>query len=165
MRLLLLNFLALLLTMTYLNANEHFVLPEEKSDMIFSLKSKIERAQKLRIMTQNIAHSTLNKSIEKQLLKDGTFELIVVDKKSAGYFAKYINTTVYLPPEPQTITVFNLNILIVDESDVCFSSLPFSSVTFQRDIGQVLCTTNKEEIIYALDVFKRFKERFVPYHL
>ena len=162
MRLLILNFLAFLITTTHLNANEHFVLPEEKSDMISSLKSKIERAKILRVITQSMDHNGLNKSIEKQLQKEGIFELIVVDQKSAAYFAKYKNTTVYLPPE--TMPFFSLNILLVDESDVCFSSLSFNNTALQRDIGQIICTTNKEELTYALDVFRRFKERFVPYH-
>ena len=163
MRLFLLNFIAILLVSTQLNANEHFLLPEQKSALIESLKSKIERAHTLRIVTQILEHSQLSKSIEKKLLKGGVFELVVADVKSAAYYAKYKNSTVYIPSNTDLFENFTLNILIIDQSDVCFSSLPFNSATLQRKIGHVACTTNPEDVSFALDAFKRFKARFERY--
>ncbi|MEE8587967.1 MAG: hypothetical protein V3S80_01330, partial [Sulfurimonadaceae bacterium] len=59
---------------------------------------------------------------------------------------------------------YSLNILLIDESDVCFSSLSFSEAILKRNIGEVICTTNREEIDFAIDIEKRFSKRFEDYN-
>ena len=152
----------MMLTLT-LSANEHYLLPEEKSDLLYSLKRKIERAENITIITQVLDYPSLSSSIEKALKKETTLQLITTDLTSAAYYAKYRNTTVKVPVSQRLADNFHLNILLIDQSDVCFSTLTFSEADLNTAIGEVTCTTNVEEITFALDIKKRFTERFEDY--
>ncbi len=154
---------ATVLFSTLLIANEHYLLPEHKSDLLHTLKRKIERAQSFTIITSGLDNPALSKSIEKALKKERHFTLITTDLPTAAYYAKYKNTTVKIPRSGRMRDDFYLNILIVDESDVCFSTLPFNETVLKKAIGEVTCTTEREEIGFALDIQKRFTERFEDY--
>jgi len=154
---------ALMLTLT-LSANEHYLLPEAKSDLIHSLKRKIQRAESITIITRSLDNSALSKSIEKALKQGASFNLITTNMTTAAYYAKYKNTIVKVPNSQRLTNNFHLNILLIDQSDVCFSTLSFSDADLKRDIGEVMCTTNIEEITFALDIKKRFTERFEDYN-
>jgi len=153
---------AIVLTLT-LSANEHYLLPEEKSDLMHSLKRKIERAENITMITSSLDNPSLSKSIEKALKQAACFNLITTDMQSAAYYAKYKNTTVKVPVSQRLADNFHLNILLIDQSDVCFSTLSFSDADLKRGIGAVTCTTNDEEITFALDIQKHFSERFEDY--
>jgi len=159
--------LPLILSMIMLSfslcANEHYLLPEEKSDLIHSLKRKIERAESITIITSSLDSPSLSKSIEKALKQEARFQLITTDIPSAAYYAKYKNTTIKVPVSQRLADNFHLNILLIDQSDVCFSTLSFSDTDLKRGIGEVTCTTNSEEITFALDIKRRFTERFEDY--
>ena len=146
-----------------LTANEHYLLPEHKSDLIHTLKRKIERAGTITIITSKLESPALTKSIEKSLTNKARFHLLTTDMTSAAYYAKYKNSSVKVPHSNRLIENFHLNILLIDESDVCFSTLAFSESVWKRDIGEVICTTDREEIDFAIDVRRRFKERFEDY--
>ena len=152
-----------ILTLT-LGANEHYLLPEEKSDLLHSLKRKVERAENITIITSSLDNPSLSKSIEKALKREAHFKLITTDLTSAAYYAKYKNTAVKVPDSQRFADSFHLNILLIDQSDVCFSTLSFSETDLQTDIGEVTCTTNGEEITFALDIKRRFTERFEDYN-
>ncbi len=151
------------LTLT-LTANEHYLLPEHKSDLIHTLKRKIERANNITIITSGLDNPSLSKSIEKALKKGAHFHLLTTDITDAAYYAKYKNTTVKVPTSDRLTDNYSLNILLIDESDVCFSSLSFSEAILKRNIGEVICTTNREEIGFAIDIEKRFSKRFEDYN-
>lgn len=150
------------LTLT-LTANEHYLLPEHKSDLIHTFKRKIDRAQNITIITSGLDNPSLSKSIENALLKEAHLHLLTTDILSAAYYAKYKNTTVKVPTSDRLSDNFALNILLIDESDVCFSTLAFSEAVLKRSIGEVTCTTNGEEIDFAIDLKRRFSERFEGY--
>ena len=152
-----------MLTLT-LGANEHYLLPEEKSDLLYSLKRKIERAESITIVTSSLDNPSLSKSIEKALKQETYFKLITTDIASAAYYAKYKNTVVKVPVSKRLADGFHLNILLIDQSDVCFSTLSFSDADFKTAIGAVTCTTNNEEIAFAVAIVKRFTERFEDYN-
>ena len=160
--------LALILSMIMLSfslcANEHYLLPEEKSDLMHSLKRKIQRAENITIITSSLDNPSLSKSIEKALKQGTNFKLITTNITSAAYYAKYRNTTVKVPTSQRLADSFHLNILLINQSDVCFSTLPFSDVDLKRGIGAVTCTTNIEEIMFVLDIIKRYTERFEDYN-
>ncbi|MEN8146022.1 MAG: hypothetical protein ABFR02_00220 [Campylobacterota bacterium] len=147
-----------------LYANEHYLLPEHKSDLMYTLKKKIDRAEHITIVTGELENPSLAKSIEKAIKRGARFHLITTHHKSAAYFAKYKNTRVHLPASRDLSEKFALNLLLIDESDVCFSTLAFSEAVVKRSIGEVICTTNREEIDFAQEIKKRFTERFEDYH-
>ncbi|MGB5964452.1 MAG: hypothetical protein WBF77_08355 [Sulfurimonadaceae bacterium] len=151
------------LTLT-LTANEHYLLPEHKSDLMHTLKGKIERANNITIITHGLDNPSLSKSIEKALKKEAHFRLLTTDIRNAAYYAKYKNTTVKIPTSDRLTDNYSLNILLIDESDVCFSSLSFSEAILKGNIGEVICTTNREEIAFAKEIEKRFTERFEEYN-
>ena len=151
------------LTLT-LTANEHYLLPEHKSDLMHTLKRKIERANSITMITSGLDSPSLAKSIEKALKKGAYFHLLTTDITDAAYYAKYKNTTVKVPASNRMADSFSLNILLIGESDVCFSTLSFSEAILKRNIGEVICTTNREEIIFAKEIEKRFTERFEDYN-
>lgn len=145
-------------------ANEHYLLPEHRSNLIHTLKSKIERAEHITVITPELENSALSKSIEKALRKESHFTLITTDKRAAAYYAKYKNTTVKIAGSDRLTDNFSLNILLIDKSDVCFSTLAFSESSLKEKIGQVICTTSREEIDFAIDIKKRYMERFEEYN-
>ena len=153
-----------LLLYSKLNANEHYLLPEHKSDLMYTLKQKVDRADRITIVTSELENPSLSKSIEKAIHRGAAFHLITTHHKSAAYFAKYKNTRVHLPASRDLTEKFALNLLLIDESDVCFSTLPFSDAIVKRSIGEVICTTNREEIDFAKEIEKRFTERFENYN-
>lgn len=147
-----------------LTANEHYLLPEHQSDLMHTLKRKIERAGTITLITRKLDSPSLTKSIEKSLLNKASFHLITTDMATAAYYAKYKNSSVKIPRSNRLTEIFHLNILLIDESDVCFSTLPLSEGIWKREIGEVICTTEREEIDFALDIKRRFTERFEDYN-
>ena len=147
-----------------LNANEHYLLPEHKSDLIHTLKQKIERAHNITVITNGLDDSSLAKSIEKALKKEARLHLLTTDITTASYYAKYKNTAVKIPTSNRMAENFHLNIVLIDKGDVCFSTLSFTQTAMKRDIGEVICTTNREEIDFAIDIQKRFTARFEDYN-
>ena len=144
-------------------ANEHYLLPEHKSNLMRTLKLKIERAHTITIITQRLDSNTLSRSIEKSLGSNAKLELITTDLTTASYFAKYKNTTVKVPLSKDLTKIFTLNILLIDNSDICFSSLPFDEAVLRHEIGQVICTTDSEEIKFGEQIKAKFMERFETY--
>ena len=147
-----------------LAADEQFLLPENRSDMIHTLKRKIERAREITIITSHLNTPTLSRSLEKTLRHNHNFILVTTDQKSAAFYAKYKNTEVFVPPSSRELENFSIHILLIDKSDVCFSSLPFDEKVLRRETGWVSCTTDKEEIAFAQQLAKTFIQRFEPYN-
>jgi len=144
-------------------ANEHYLLPEQKSDLMRTLKLKIERAHTITIITQKLDSSMLSRSIEKSLRNHAKLLLITTDLSTASYYAKYKNVTIKVPTAQHLSETFTLNILLIDESDICISSLPFDENILKREIGQVICTTDSEDIRFGEEITKKFIERFEAY--
>ena len=144
-------------------ANEHYLLPEHKSNLMRTLKLKIERAFSITIITQRLDSNTLSRSIEKGLRANTKLEIITTDLTTASYFAKYKSTTVKVPLSKDLAKVFTLNILLIDKSDICFSTLPFDEAILRREIGQVICTTDEEEIKFGEEIKVKFMKRFETY--
>ncbi len=147
-----------------LTANEHYLLPEHKSDLMHTFKQKISRADTVTIISAQLESPSLAKSIEKAVLNGSNLCLITSDLKSAAYYAKYKNTRIKVPTSGRIAETFFINILLIDQSDVCFSSLEFSEEVFKKSIGTVTCTTNREDIDFAIDIEKRFSKRFEDYN-
>ena len=146
-----------------LDANEHYLLPEHNSDLIHTLKQKISRAQTITIISGELQSPSLAASIEKAIADDRRLHLITTDLNSAAYYAKYKNSIVKVPvSDPQAVT-FSVSLLLIDESDICFSSLPFSEAVLRAQIGEVICTTNREDIDFGKRIKAAFMERFVDY--
>ena len=80
-----------------LSANEYYLLPEHKSDLLHTLKQKIDRARTITIISSELESPVLSRSIEKALLKGSCLHLITTSLKSAAYYAKYKNTSVNVP--------------------------------------------------------------------
>ena len=156
--------LTLTLLFSTLVADEYYLLPEQKSDLLYTLKRKIARAHTLSIITTDLESATLSRSIEKHLKKELHFLLITPSLPSAAYYAKYKNTQVYIAASQRPLKHFNINIFIIDESDICISSLPLNEEILGHSQGTVSCTTAKEEIDFGRDVIKRYLQRFEPYH-
>ncbi len=146
-----------------LNANEHYLLPEHQSDLMHTLKRKIARAENITIITSGLSNPSLAKSIEKALTDGATFHLITPDLDTAAYYAKYKNTTVKVPVSNRVTEQFHLNVLSIDGSDVCISTLAFDTAVLTKRIGEVICTTSREEIAFAKEIEQRFNERFEDY--
>ncbi len=146
-----------------LNANEHYLLPEHKSDLLHTLKQKLDRSRTITIICSELESPSLARSIEKALLKGSDFHLITTSLKSAAYYAKYKNTLVKVPVSGRIGDKFSLNILIIDRSDICFSTIAFSEALLKNHIGNVVCTTDEEDIAFGKKVEKSFIERFEEY--
>lgn len=157
----LMTFICLALT---LNADEHYLLPEQKSDLIHTLKMKIERAKSVTIITNRLDSPALLKSIEKALSRNSEFRLITSSLESAAFYAKYKNTKVKVPVSTRVGENFALNLFLIDESDVCFSTVAFSHADLNLKIGEVICTTDSEDIRFAKELEKRFSHRFEDYN-
>ncbi len=153
---------AILFTLA-LNADEHYLLPEQKSDLLHTLKMKIARAENLTIITGKLESKTLLRSIEKGLHRGAKFRLITSSFKSAAFYAKYKGTNVKVPASARISENFALNILLIDKSDVCFSSVAFSETDLKSFIGEAVCTTDNEDILFAHKVEKYFSDRFENY--
>ena len=153
----------LTLTIT-LSSDEHYLLPEHNSDLLHTLKLKIERATAITVITGELASPAIARSIEKSLQRGATLDLITTDFKSAAYFSKYKNTLVHVPKDEGMKEKFMLNILIIDNSDVCFSSVAFSEILFKRNIGEVICTTDQETVLFGKKTEKSFLDRFEAYN-
>ncbi len=161
MRLFILFLLTLLLQLS-LCANEYFLLPEQKADLLYSLKRKIARADQISIVTPQLHFQSLSRSIEKALKKGATLTLITSDLNSASIYAKFKNSRVKVAPQ-NTIAQLHLTLLLIDQSDVCFTSIALSEESLHKDIGNVICTTNNEDIAFAQSIIKKYSERFVDY--
>ena len=157
-------FISLFIVQTALYANEHYLIPEQKSDLIHTLKRKIERAHSLSIITSQLESATLDRSIQKLLKNEGNFVLITTSKTTAAYYAKYKNTSIYLPKERRPLSTFKIHILLIDHSDVCISSVAFSNEQLQKEHAIVICTTAQEEVDFATHLKKLYQERFTDYH-
>ncbi len=144
-------------------SNEYFLLNEQKSTLLASLNSKILRAQHITIITTAFKVTSLAHSLEKVLSKGSSLTLIVTDLQNAAYYAKYKNSSVYVYKGKRPLKNFSLHIFIIDESDVCFSSLPFDEELLRRTIGTVTCSTDPEEIAYAKRLTILFTKRFKRY--
>lgn len=147
-----------------LSADEHYLLPEHNSDLMHSLKLKIERATAVTLITGGLAGPSIARSIEKSLQRGATLHLITTDFKSAAYFSKYRNTLVNVPKDKGIKERFALNILIIDKSDICFSSVAFSEILLKRNIGEVICTTDQESVLFGKKTEKSFSDRFEAYN-
>ena len=106
-------FMGVTVLLLTLNANEHYLLPEHRSDLMHTLKLKIERAEHLTIISSGLDNPSLAKSIEKAIGKKALFHLITTDLASAAYYAKYKNTSVKIPTSSRIEESFNLNILLL----------------------------------------------------
>jgi len=69
-----------------------------------------------------------------------------------------------VPVSERPLKNFSLTLLLIDESDICFSSLPFSEALLQIQIGEVICTTESEEIAFGKRIKAAFMERFEDYN-
>ncbi|MDA3945115.1 MAG: hypothetical protein PF439_00325 [Helicobacteraceae bacterium] len=156
--------IALISLLSTLNANEHYLLPDHKSDLTHTLKLKIARAESLTIITSELDNSALATSIEKALKRGMRFQLITTSFDSAAFYAKYRETLVKVPLSNRINESFFLNILLIDKSDVCFSSVAFSEKQMQNNIGEVICTTNQEDLMFAKKIEKSYVERFEDYN-
>ena len=156
--------IAILVLALPLIANEHYLLPEHKSDFMHTLKRKIARAESITIISSRLDNPSLSKSIEKAIKHGAAFHLITTDLTSASFYAKYKNTQVDVPTSQRLRETFNLNILLIDRSDVCFSTLAFDEAVLKKEIGMVTCTTNKEDIAFAINIEQDFTERFEDYN-
>ena len=145
------------------NANEHYLLPDNRSDLLHTMQQKIERAGSVTIITQELKEPALTRSIEKALRKGTRLHLITGDLESAAFFAKYRNTRVSVPASGRIGEKFALNILIIDKSDACFSGVAFSEAALGSNIGEVTCTTDQEDVGFAEEIGKRFTQRFEAY--
>ncbi len=155
--------IALLLLPVGLAANEHYLLPEHKTDLIHTLKRKIERAENITLIVTELDDASLGKSIEKALRRGASLELITPDMQTAAYYAKYRNTAVRVPSNSRSDDSFTLNILLIDKSDVCFSTVGFNETQLGKATGMAVCTTQKEEIDFASGIEKRLHEHFENY--
>jgi len=147
-----------------LNANEHYLLPEHNSDLMNTLKQKISRAQTITIISGELRSPSLARSIERAIEENRRFHLITTDLDSAAYYAKYKNGIVKVPVSDRQIESFSLSLLLIDESDICFSSLAFNEAVLNKQIGEVICTTNSEEIAFGKRIKAAFMERFEDYN-
>lgn len=147
-----------------LDANEHYLLPEHNSNLIYALKQKISRAETITIISGELQSPLLGRSIEKAIANDRRFHLITADLNTAAYYAKYKNSIVKVPVSDRPMKNFSLTLLLIDESDICFSSLAFSEALLRTQIGEVICTTNREEIAFGKQIKAAFMERFEDYN-
>jgi len=155
---------AITLLFNTLHANEHYLLPEHNSDLIHTLKQKISRAETITIISGELQNPSLAESIEKAVADNRRFYLITTDLDSAAYYAKYTNTVVKVPVSDPPLKNFSMTLLLIDESDICFSSLPFSEALLRTQIGEVICTTESEEIAFGKRIKAAFMERFEEYN-
>ena len=153
---------AFILLVLPLNADEYYLLPAQKSDLLHTLKMKIERAHNVTIITKKLESPLLFKSIEKGLLNGAKFQLVTSSLESASFYAKYKSTTVKVPAD--TGNNLALNLLLIDESDVCFSSVAFNDNDLGTFIGEVICTTDKNKINFAQEIELYFSNSFENYH-
>ena len=157
-------FMILQMHLTLLNANEHFLLPDQKSDLIYSLKSKIKRAEHITLFTSHLHSPQMDKAIEKAISRGATLRLITTDMQSAAVYAKYRDTEVFVPSATERPGSFSIHLLLIDESDLCVASLPFDEEILRRENGIVTCSTDKEEIAFAQRLRALYTTRFEPYN-
>jgi len=145
-------------------ADEHYLLPDQKSDLLHTLTSKIKRAEHIQIIISKLQETTLRSAIKKRIAKGSYLTLIATDLKSAAYFAKYKHTQVYVPPSTYKEGKLALFILLVDETDICIGALTLDQDRDKEQVTQVRCSTSKEEITFAKSLLRTYKERFVLYN-
>ena len=161
--------LKLLITLTIalslnLTADEHYLLPDQKSDLLHTLTSKIKRAEHIQIIISKLQETTLRNAIKKRIAKGGQLTLIATDLDTAAYFAKYRDTQVYVPPSDYEAGRLALFVLLVDETDICIGALTLEKEKAKEQVTQVRCTTAQEEIEFAKSLLHTYKERFVLYN-
>jgi len=157
------RFLLLYLIALTLSSNEHYLLPENRSDLLHALQQKILRAQKITILTSELQSSVLRRSIEKAIAKGVHFTLLTQSRESAGTFAKYKNSSVYLMAQDESTSTLALMFFLVDESDLCYGSVALHAKSMREVISLITCTTKKEEINFAQKSIVAYKQRFKPY--
>lgn len=162
------RFFSMIISIIFLSttvaANEHYLLPEHKSDLMYTLKQKISRADTITIISSQLESPSLAKSIEKAIQNGSYLHLVTSDLNSAAYYAKYKQTQIKVPASNRIAETFSINILLIDQSDVCFSSVEFSEEILMKKIGMVTCTTNREDIDFTMQIKKSFFERFEDYN-
>jgi len=161
--------LKILLTLTItlslnLLSDGYYLLPDQKSDLLHTLTSKIKRAGHIQIIISKLQNTTLRKSIEKRIAKESHLTLIATDLESAAYFAKYKHTQVYIPPSGYDEGKLSLFVLLIDETDICIGSLSLDRDTHKEQVTQVRCSTSQEDIDFAKNLLHTYKERFVLYN-
>jgi len=159
-----LRFLLLFLTTHLLTANEHYLLPENRSDLLHSLQQKILRAQEITIVTSELQSSMLKRGIEKAITKGVHFSLLTQNTESAGTFAKYKNSSIYLMPQSDRVHHLELMLLLIDKSDLCYGSIALNEKSMREVISLITCTTNREEIAFAQRSIASYKKWFEPYN-
>lgn len=147
-----------------LSADEYYLLPDQKSDLLHTLTSKIKRAQNIQILISKIDNTTLRRTLEKRIATGGHLSLITTNLQSAAYFAKYKDAEVYVPPTAYDAGKLTLFALLIDQSDLCIGTLSLDKKSREEQVTEVHCGTSKEEISFVQGLFKTYKERFVLYN-
>ena len=147
-----------------LGADEYYLLPDQKSDLLHTLTSKIKRAQDIQILISTISNTSLRRTLEKRIATGSHLTLITTDLQSAAYFAKYQDTEVYVPPTAYDAGKLTLFALLIDRSDLCIGALTLDRERLKEQVTEVHCSTSKEEIVFVQRLFKTYKERFISYN-
>ena len=161
--------LKILLTLTValslnLLSDEYYLLPDQKSDLLHALTSKIKRAGHIQIIISKLQNTTLRRAIEKSITKGSDLTLIATDQDTAAYFAKYKRSQVYIPPSGYDEGKLTLFVLLIDETDICIGALSLEQDTHKEQVTQVRCSTSSEEIDFAKSLLTTYKERFILYN-
>jgi hypothetical protein len=159
--------LRLLLVPVLLYSTEHYLLPEQCSDARHTLKQKILRVDKeMFLVTAALRDKALVTAVEKALQKGRRLILVTTSPHLASFFAKYRNTEVRVLKRSSAGTEsadLRLNYLLLDDTELCLSTLPFEREAMRSRIGTMQCTLDPETVRFYRRVCQTLAARSFCY--
>lgn len=158
--------LTLLLLPLLLDATENYLFPDQSSDAHHTLKKKILRAEKEVVLVSSaIRDKSLIKAIEKALQGHRHVTFITSSDRHASFFAKYRNADIRVLKKPSADETgkLNLNYLLLDETELCLSTLPFDNDATRTGTGAMQCTVEPETVRFYRHVSEALTVRSDSY--
>ena len=151
------------LFLSIIQGSDAFLLPDQSSDALYTLKQKIKTAKNsIILLTSSDIDASLRKAIVKQLSSDVKFKLITSSEKTAGSFAIYRNSSVFVLRSNSSHNL-QTNLLVIDGKTGCLSTLGLDNVITRQQTGIILCSDQSKDIVFYQSVIDRLSLRSDPY--
>jgi hypothetical protein len=157
---------ALFLLPVLLFATEHYLFPDQGSDASHTLKQKILRTEKKLVLISSALHDkTLVNAVEKILQGGRHVTFVTASERQASYFAKYrnIDVRVMKMSTADSTQTLNLDYMLLDDGELCLSTLPFDVDMMRNSTGTMQCTVEAESVRFYRRVTEALMARSARY--
>jgi hypothetical protein len=157
---------ALLILPVSLLATEHYLFPDQESDASHTLKQKILRAEeKVVLVSSVLSDKVLVKAVEKILQRGRHVTFVTASERQASYFAKYRNIDVRVMRKlsSDSTRTLELNYMLLDDEELCLSTLPFDDEMMRNNTGTMQCTVESEPVRFYRRVTETLAARSSGY--